>query len=198
MRKLGKILVFFAFLGLVVFVSCKSLKAEEIEQIEPEIANVEEDEELTQDDVIALIKQKFENSELGLQIINWLIDSGFMVALVGVVIKYNKYKNKSVGELADIAYNKAKEVITQKLQENTKVLGDVKNALEKVNKANETLMKALVLMQDTTSKGKIAVLDFLSQNNEVEVKEIKQEIIEEEKVKEEIVNKVNEPYENIF
>ena len=125
--------------------------------------------------------------------IQWAINSGLLISLFGVFLKYRKYKSKSSNEISD-EVNKA---LNEKFQNLSKDLLEenadtILKALDKFSKDVETIKKALVLAQDKTSEGKKALLELLSENNNAEIKKVadkvKEKIENEQKANEQIIN----------
>ena len=202
MKKLTILLV--CLFGFVLLAK-PVIKAEEEPTSEVEVTpEVEEEptEEITEDDIINSIKDKLgtlADNTIVLEIISWLRDAGVITALLGVVVKYNKYKNKTLGEIKEDLSEKAKTLVIEKLNEYSKEIGTLKDTVNKLNDANETLMKVLVLMQDNTASGKLAVLDYLT-GKEKEVKEVATAVKEQIEEKKEETNKIVEQldYTSIF
>lgn len=205
MKKLLTLIFTLLLGGLVVIKQPQVVYADEVETTETE--TIEEEETETIEDFKTKIENKLgeyldrEKVEL---IIKWLIDSGVLVALFGVYVKYKKYKNTTIDEL----YAKLKTELKDYLQENFKQMGadeltKVCNALKELETANETIMKVLVLMQDNTAKGRVALLEYLgNKTTNNEVKELTQEVNEtiekQQEAKQEIIDKVKNDYEQIF
>jgi hypothetical protein len=203
MKKLLTLIFTLLLGGLVVIKQPQVVYADETETTE----TIEEEETETIEDFKTKIENKLseyldrEKVEL---IIKWLIDSGVLVAMFGVYVKYKKYKNTTIDEL----YTKLKTELKDYLQENFKQMGadeltKVCNALKELETANETIMKVLVLMQDNTAKGRVALLEYLGNkttNNEVKelTEEVNATIEKQQEAKQEIIDKVKNDYEQIF
>ena len=164
---------------------------------------VDEEEQSALDDVKNWLGQ-YIDSQMVANIITWCSEAGVLAGLLGVYIKYRKFKGKTIEDLVKLV----KAEVGKYLTENFERLSEDKhakiiNAVADLEKAQETIMKVLVLMQDTTTKGKVALLDFLgSKTKNDEVKELAEETqvqLEEEVKKEEVVKEaVKEGYEKIF
>lgn len=130
-----------------------------------------------------------------------------VLGYVGFVItnlKYRKYKNETTGEVKttivdelNVHFNKAFELLSD---EKIKPLIEQN---EELKKGYETIMKVLVLMQDATASGKVALIEYLgSKTNSQEVKEASEQVTEkieqEEANKKEITEKVSGEYKDIF
>lgn len=182
-------------------------EGEEPEVVEPapEVETTEEEteEKKALDTVKSWLSQHFD-TQMVANIITWASEAGILGALLGVYIKYRRYKAKSLDELLDLF----KKEIDKYFKDNFEKLSEEKltglvNALKDVENANETIMKVLVLMQDSTRKGRIALLDFLgSKTNNEEVKEAAEQLsedLEEQEAKdEEVKDAVAGDYERIF
>lgn len=125
--------------------------------------------------------------------IQWAINSGLLVALFGVFLKYRKYKAKSTNEINDEVKKVVEENLKKLSEELLKENADtILKALDKFSGDVETIKKALVLAQDKTSEGKKALLELLSENNNKELKEVANKVItkidNEKKANEKILN----------
>lgn len=168
-----------------------------------ETTNTTEDEPLTEEGFTEKIKEFFEqymSADMVANIINWAIDSGLLIALFGVYLKYRKYKSLSSEEIA----KKVDDRIKQELKESFEKLSEkqLQQLIDKVNSYEDvlnTLEKALILSQDKTAEGKKALLDLISEKtNSSEVKKeasnVKEKVVEEQKTIDEIQEKVKDNY----
>lgn len=196
---LGKIL----FIGSLAFSPITLGDTTVVEPPVEETTNTTEDEPLTEEGFTEKIKEFFEqymSADMVANIINWAIDSGLLIALFGVYLKYRKYKSLSSEEIA----KKVDDRIKQELKESFEKLSDEKlqGLIDKVNSYEDvlnTLEKALILSQDKTAEGKKALLDLISEKtNSSEVKKeassIKDKVVEEQKTIDEIQEKVKDNY----
>lgn len=168
-----------------------------------ETTNTTEDEPLTEEGFTEKIREFFEqylSADMVANIINWAIDSGLLIALFGVYLKYRKYKSLSSEEIA----KKVDDRIKQELKESFEKLSEeqLQQLIDKVNSYEDvlnTLEKALILSQDKTAEGKKALLDLISEKtNSSEVKKeasnVKEKVVEEQKTIDEIQEKVKDNY----
>ncbi len=178
-----------------------------VDTSEPE--PVESEPELTEEEQSALDEVKgWLNQHLDKQmvanIITWVSEAGVLTGLLGVYIKYRKFKYKTLEDLVNLVKSEVGKYLTEnfeKLSENQ--IKGIVESVDNLEKSNETIMKVLVLMQDSTKAGKVALLDFLGSKTEnKEIKEMAEnagvELEEEVKAAEEIKEKVNKDYEKIF
>ena len=183
------------------------VESEEIAQNEEVAPSEEIEQEFTEEDFKEKIQEFLSNymsESMVAKIIGWLVDTGFLVALFGVYLKYRKYKHNSLEDVV----KSTKEMIDENLQKSINNLSKEKidklvKSIEALEQANETIMKVLVLMQDNTSKGKVALLEYLgSKTNNEEVKEAvkgtQEEIENALAKKEEVESKVKDEYKEIF
>lgn len=222
MRKLMKfgclvaiILFMCSFYAVIGDLRAESVEDEEIlveEEIplESEEIALNEDvteEEITEEDLKEKIQAyltNFMSESMVAKIIGWLVDAGVLTALLGIYLKYRKYKHNSLEDVV----KSTKEMIDENLQKSIDNLSKEKidKLVESINtleQANETIMKVLVLMQDNTSKGKVALLEYLgskTKNEEVKeaVKDTQEEIENALAKKEEVESKVKDEYKEIF
>ena len=195
--------------GKILFISTLAfspITLEDTAVVEPpieETTNTTEDEPLTEEGFTEKIKEFFEqylSADMVANIINWAIDSGLLIALFGVYLKYRKYKSLSSEEIA----KKVDDRIKQELKESFEKLSEeqLQQLIDKVNSYEDvlnTLEKALILSQDKTAEGKKALLDLISEKtNSSEVKKeasnVKEKVVEEQKTIDEIQEKVKDNY----
>lgn len=181
-----------------------SISSEEsVESVEPsEPAEPVEDTDYVEE--IKAFMSKYIDSALVANIITWLTETGIMSALVVVWAKYSKYKSKTVDEMIDVFKNEIDGYLKESFDKLSE--GEIKNIINNIDKleeSNETIMKVLVLMQDTSTKGKAALIDFLgSKTSSKEIKEASEEVakaLEKEQEKaDEINSAVAGEYKEIF
>ena len=195
--------------GKILFISTLAfspITLEDTTVVEPPIeepTNTTEDEPLTEEGFTEKIREFFEqylSADMVANIINWAIDSGLLIALFGVYLKYRKYKSLSSEEIA----KKGDDRIKQELKESFEKLSEeqLQQLIDKVNSYEDvlnTLEKALILSQDKTAEGKKALLDLISEKtNSSEVKKeasnVKEKVVEEQKTIDEIQEKVKDNY----
>lgn len=170
-------------------------------------AVAEEEVEPTLDDfkaeVQAWMSQYMEES-LVVKIITWMVDAGVLSALFVVYLKYRKHKSMTIEDLLNEYKAKMGEWLKENFDKLSKdEIDKLTNAIDDLEKSNETIMKVLVLMQDNTAKGKAALIEYLgSKTDNKEVKdaavEVSQALEEQEKVTAEVKGKVAGEYEEIF
>ena len=191
---------------LISTLAFSPITLEDTTVVEPpieETTNTTEDEPLTEEGFTEKIREFFEqylSADMVANIINWAIDSGLLIALFGVYLRYRKYKSLSSEEIA----KKVDDRIKQELKESFEKLSEeqLQQLIDKVNSYEDvlnTLEKALILSQDKTAEGKKALLDLISEKtNSSEVKKeasnIKDKVVEEQKTIDEIQEKVKDNY----
>ena len=202
MKKL-LIIMYLIYLALFAIGIATITKAEEVDSNAVDSSAVVE-EEITIDEFKAgveeYLSQYLEESWV-VKIVTWLVDAGVLSALFVIYLKYSKYKHTTIEQL----FNKFKEEAGKWLEnakddlEDSK-LQEVKNALNDIIITNENIMKALVLMQDKSSDGKLALIDFLGSKTKEEkvLKEVKHTIEEEQNEKEKINDLVKDDYKGMF
>ena len=200
--------ILFAFIIiLVAFITPVVVFADEptpevVEEPEP----VEEVEPTLDDfkaEVEAWLSQYMEESMV-VKIITWLVDAGVLSALFVVYLKYRKHKSMTIEDLLNQYKAKMGEWLKENFDKLSKnEIDKLTNAIDNLEKSNETIMKVLVLMQDNTAKGKAALIEYLgskTDSKEVEsaVNEVSQALEEQEKAVAEVKDKVSGNYEEIF
>jgi len=199
MKKL--IVLPFALFGLTLIPRSDTLATHAESEEVVEVENEEEKEAL--DEIKAKLSEHLDK-ELVEDIFKYVFDGTLGLALVGIYIKYRKGKVKTLEDVAKLLEKLVADYIKanfEKLSEEQ--IKAIKEGLDKVTESNETIMKVLVLMQDSTSKGKVALLDFLgSKTNNKEVKnaaeEVTKEIEKQDEKKEEVNKAVEGEYKDIF
>lgn len=167
----------------------------------------EAEEEVTEEKFADKVKEyvgQYTGETLAIKIVGWLVDAGVLSGMFVVWLKYRKYKHNTVEEIlgavkAEVG-DYTKQTIDSLSEEEIKKIidkvGDLENSIE-------VIMKVLVLMQNNTPEGKVALLDYLgSKTNNKEVKEqaVEEKTKIEEKIKkdDEVREKVAGDYEEIF
>ena len=171
-----------------------------------EIPTEEVSEELTIDglkeELKSYIDKNVEDENLK-SIIYLVLFGGVGTALIGVYIKYRKFKHNTLEEVAKTMHNDLTEFFTEKFDNlSAEKIQPIVECIDKVDGALETVMKVLVLMQDKTPEGKVALLEFLGAKTENQaikesVAEVKGNIEQEQKTAQEVNSKVKEQYNEI-
>ncbi len=127
--------------------------------------------------------------DLLLKIIAIAVDVSLVIALLVVVSK-----NRKLSVQNQIAFRK--DVLAQ----DEKTRKEIKEEIEKIENEYNTIIKAIVLSQDKTADGKVALLDLVANakatKKEVIEKaiEVKEKVVEDKKQKEKVIEKVKEDY----
>lgn len=170
---------------------------------EPVVVEEETEESKALDEVKAWLGQHLDKQMVA-NIITWCSEAGVLTGLLGIYIKYRKFKYKTLEDLVNLVKAEVGKYLTEAFNNlSEEKIKKLEGAVETLEQSNETMMKVLVLMQDSTKAGKVALLDFLgSKTNSKEIKEAAEEVtkeLEEQKVKEDAVKEaVKEDYEKIF
>lgn len=206
-----KLLVFLVCLVFVAFCFVAPVYAEG-EELEPEaetetppetVAELEPTEEDLKEEISEWLSNFMEESMVA-KIIGWAVDAGVLSALFVVYLKYRKYKDTTIKDLIDMTKKEIGKYLKEAFDDlSVDQIDKIKKAIDELEKSNETIMKVLVLMQDSTANGKVALLDYLGSKTESkEIKETATEVVNEiekvEAVKEEVKAKVAGDYEEIF
>lgn len=162
--------------------------------------------EESEQEVIETLKEwllQFFDSNLVGFVINWAIDAGLITIIAGIYFKYRKYKAKSSQEIASEVKEQINEILNASFKDLSKEQQEkVVNVITKLNSEIETLKKALVLAQDKTAEGKIALLNLINETTKEvevikEVEKVKEKVIEENNKEKEINEKVKEKYKPV-
>lgn len=160
----------------------------------------------SEEEVIETLKEwlvQFFDSNLVGFIINWAIDAGLISIIAMIYFKFRKYKAKSSQEIANEVKAQINEILGSEFQKLS--AEQQKTILEKIDKFTseiETLKKALVLAQDRTAEGKIALLNLINETTkEVEViktiKEVEKKVEHEVEKEHEVKDKVKNDYKPV-
>lgn len=149
------------------------------------------------------LSQYIEESAV-VKIITWLIDAGVLSALFVVYVKYRKYKHTTIEDLTKQFGDKVGKWLKENFDKLSKEeIAKITSSIDDLEKANETIMKVLILMQDNTAKGKAALIEYLgSKTNSEEIKtaakEVNETLEEQQANEEQVKSKVAGEYEDIF
>lgn len=169
-------------------------------------APVEEDDEIDYKEaqqVVTEIATKYLGEYLDKQLIADIVALAFGVislfALIGTYIKYKKAHK----DTNDVVAQSIEREIKDKLKDVNELVKPLIEQNKELKDGYETIMKVLVLMQDASPKGKVALIDYLgSKTDNKEIKDateqVNEEIKKQEETKKEVTEKVNGEYENIF
>lgn len=166
---------------------------------EPTTSEVEEQIKKYLEDFLG----QYFNSNFVSNIINWAIDAGLLSAIALIYLKYRKFKSKTIDEIV----KEVKDAIEKQLGDSfqnlsSEEIAKITSSVDTLAKDIDTLKKALVLAQDRTAEGKIALLDLIQTSTKSEevkkgVEVVKETIKEEQKVEEEVKEVVKNDYEKI-
>lgn len=164
---------------------------------------ISEEEESALEEVKAWLSDHLD-AQMVANIITWVSEAGVLAALLAIYIKYRKFKGKTIEDLVVLT----KKEVGKHLKESfdglsADSIASIIKSIDGLEHSVETIMKVLVLMQDSTRSGKVALLDFLgTKTNNQEIKDKAEEVmvdIEKETQKEEEVkDAVSGDYEKIF
>ena len=153
--------------------------------------------------VVTDIATKYLGEYLDKQLIADIVALAFGVislfALIGTYIKYKKAHK----DTNDVVAQSIEKEIKDKLKDVNELVKPLIEQNKELKDGYETIMKVLVLMQDASPKGKVALIDYLgSKTDNKEIKDateqVNEEIKKQEETKKEVTEKVNGEYENIF
>lgn len=168
--------------------------AEEVET-EPEITIESVDESA---EIVAWLKENVNKDTIS-NIIHYFIESGLGVGLIATLIKFFKERKATKELVEEITSKIVNKIISEREETQQKA---ILNDISELKNATDTVIKALVLMQDSSSKGKVALLDLLNVSKDVKVQEVvsaTKDVIEEQiKLDAEVKNAVKEDYKDIF
>ena len=190
-----------SFLVLFAMVICFNFnyaKADEV--IETETETSFED---IKGEIDAYIEDNVHNEQVK-SLISLGLNGVEAVALVIIYILYRKGKSNNAENNKKDIKSILKDFTSDEFKEYGKeMIQPLHDAIDKLEKSTDTIMKVLVLMQDQTANGKIALIDFLgSKTDNEEVKksvQLVKEAVEEVKAMQEKVNdEVKGEYKELF
>lgn len=169
----------------------------------------EVDEEKLTEQVTKIIEDFLGNylqESMVADIVTWLIDIGAMGALVGIFLKYRKYKHTTIGDMEKLV----QEVVKKQMEENFKAMDgntakficEAMEAINELSKKFDVVLQATALAQDPSAEGKIAMLKLvqgISDDKKIveKIEEIKDEIVAEQEAVKEVEEKVAGEYTEI-
>jgi hypothetical protein len=181
------------------------------EIVSSEITTTTSSSELTQEEVEKTIKEKIENWaseyvswDYVSSIINWSIDTGLLSVIALLVVKTRKYKSMTGEEIVNLLKSQLIETLTTNFKEmSEEQLKQLVLNMDELSSDIEVMKKALVLAQDKTAEGKIALLNLIdgtTENKETKeaIDEQKEKIEKEEAKIEEVKSAVDGDYKEIF
>lgn len=181
------------------------------EIVSSEITTTTSSSELTQEEVEKTIKEKFENWaseyvswDYVSSIINWSIDTGLLSVIAFLIVKTRKYKSLTGEQIVDLLKTQMVDTLKNSFKEmSEEQLKQLVLNMDKLSSDIEVMKKALVLAQDKTAEGKIALLNLINgttENKETKeaIEEQKEKIEKEEAKIEEVKSAVDGEYKEIF
>lgn len=206
MKKL-KLLVIMVVLSLVACLSFSVVSASADEIIAEQTTETTEETEPTtiesvKQELKDLIDRNIQDGRLK-DIIYLVLFGGVGTALIGVYVKYRRYKHNTLEDVAKTIHNDLTKFFTDKFNDlSAEKIQPLIECLDSVDNSLETMMKVLVLMQDKTAEGKVALLEFLGAKTENKaikesVAEVKESIEQEQKTAQEVNSKVKDEYSEI-
>lgn len=144
--------------------------------------------------------EKYLNAEMVANVINWAINSGLIVALATIYLRYRKYKSMSSKEICEEV---KKEVLIALGDEFKKLSEDqqagILKAIDELCKEMENMKKALVISNDKTYEGKLAMLKLMEETTKEtetkeQIKKVETQVKEEQKKDEQVKETVKKDY----
>ena len=144
--------------------------------------------------------EKYLNAEMVANVINWAINSGLIVALATIYLKYRKYKSMSSKEICE----EVKKEVLIALGDEFKKLSEeqqqgILKAIDELCKEMENMKKALVISNDKTYEGKLAMLKLMEETTKEtetkeQIKKVETQVKEEQKKDEQVKETVKKDY----
>lgn len=191
---------------VVLFTTPVQVKAEEV--VEPETTETQPAVEKKEvEDIIIEIANKYLGDYVDKQLIANIVTVASAVigyiSLLIVSIKYGKYKKNITDTiLSGIQEEDGKHLKTE-LEKSDKKVEVLTEAIKELQKGYDVIVKALILSQDSTAKGKVTLLEYLGTKTDNPVVQeakvqVKAEIEKQEEIKQEVNEKVSGEYTDIF
>ena len=161
------------------------------------------EEEMTEEQFTEKIKEflgQYLNENVVVEIISWAMNTGLIGVLFTLYIKSRKYKGKSAQEIQELVKQDIPSLVKECFNKmSVEHLQAIYNRMGELEHGMQIMMKALVLAQDKTAEGRIALLNLITEKtNNTEVTKVaemvKQEIIEETKAEKLIIEKISGDY----
>ncbi len=144
--------------------------------------------------------EKYLNAEMVANVINWAINSGLIVALATIYLKYRKYKSMSSKEICE----EVKKEVLIALGDEFKKLSEeqqqgILKAIDELCKEMENMKKALVISNDKSYEGKLAMLKLMEETTKEtetkeQIKKVETQVKEEQKKDEQVKETVKKDY----
>ena len=118
-----------------------------------------------------------------------------VVALLVIYAKYRKYKHNNLVDVKNTVITETEKDLAEKLTIFSQE--QIKPIIEQIN----NLVKIIALSQDNSANGKLALLEFISANNETAKatsETIKESITETENAKKAVQEQVSGEYKDLF
>lgn len=161
------------------------------------------EEEMTEEQFTEKVKEflgQYLNENVVVEIISWAMNTGLIGVLFTLYIKSRKYKGKSAQEIQELVKQDIPSLVKECFNKmSVEHLQAIYNRMGELEHGMQIMMKALVLAQDKTAEGRIALLNLITEKtNNTEVTKVaemvKQEIIEETKAEKLIIEKISGDY----
>lgn len=173
----------------------------------PSTPSENENKTPTQEEVEETITQKIKeyaekylNAEMVANVINWAINSGLIVALATIYLRYRKYKSMSSKEICE----EVKKEVLIALGDEFKKLSEeqqagILKAIDELCKEMENMKKALVISNDKSYEGKLAMLKLMEEttkesDTKEQIKKVETQVKEEQKKDEQVKETVKKDY----
>lgn len=163
--------------------------------------------EPTQEEIEETMKNKltewlntYLDSEMVARIITWVTQGGLITFCAATYLKYRKYKATTLEDVTKLVHDKIVEELSKNFKDlDQEMVKKLTKEMSEVVLKIDNMMKALALAQDKTAEGKIALLNLISDTTDKEeVKaitvEVKEEIQKEQKVENQVKEKVSQDY----
>lgn len=207
--KKGILYTFIAVLliGLIFILPTTKVKAEEIDEPETTETQPTEYKEIDLEEIVVDIADKYLGEYVDRQLIANIVSiaTGVLgyLALIITNIIYKKYKKNTVDDFMKALISNDGDHLKVIVKDLKEEIQSLKAQYLELKKANDTVVKALVLSQDNTAKGKIALLEYLgvntdNQETKAEAEQITKKLEEEQAKKEEVNAKVSGEYNDLF
>lgn len=187
--------------GLLMFAPIQN-NVETVEE-PPIVEVVETEEEMTEEQFTEKVKEflgQYLNENIVVEIITWAYNTGLITVLMTLYVKSRKFKGKTTEEIQKAVQDEVKTQITYGFKTmSVEHLQAIYNRMGELEHGMQIMMKALVLAQDKTAEGRIALLNLITEKtNNAEItavaEQVKEEIVAETQVEQIVKEKVAGEY----
>lgn len=136
-------------------------------------------------------------------IINWCIDAGVLSALAILLVKYRKFKVKTIEQIVDEVKNALEKYLKECFDKlSDEQIAQIKEAISHAGRSVDHLKKVIYLLNSKDANDKITALEILAESVKDEkekekINEVKDQVVKEQEQKQKTLDKVKDDYSSI-